>query len=64
VGSRKGGGPQSSVQNPKVMQAIEQHFENGTWRTAAEARHWLESEKGIKLSLSGMYYWLDRAPGS
>jgi len=46
------------------MQAIEQHLENGTWRTAAEARHWLESEKGIKLLLSGMYYWLKKLAGA
>ncbi|MCK4563805.1 MAG: IS630 family transposase [Verrucomicrobia bacterium] len=60
----QGGGRKSPVQNPEVIQAIEQHLENGTWRTAAQARQWLDSERGIKLTMPAMYYWLGKLAGA
>ena len=60
----RGGGRPSPIQCPEVQQAIKQHLENATWRTAAEARQWLESEKGIRCSLSNMYYWLGKLAGA
>lgn len=59
----QGGGRPSPIQNPAVQEAIEQHLKNGTWRTASEARHWLESEMGIRRSVSSMYYWLGKLAG-
>jgi transposase len=59
-----GGGRPSPIQNPEVQQAIGQHLENGTWRTATEARQWLESEMGISRSTSNMYYWLGKLAGA
>ena len=60
----RGGGRPSPIQSPEVQRAIEQHLENGTWRTADEARQWLESEMGISRSLSNMYYWLGKLAGA
>ena len=60
----RGGGRPSPIQEPEVQQAIEQHLENGTWRTATEARQWLESEMRISRSMSDMYYWLGKLAGA
>lgn len=60
----QGGGRPSPIQAPEVQQAIEQHLKDGTWRTAVEARQWLESEMGITRSLSDMYYWLGKLAGA
>jgi len=60
----RGGGRPSPMQEPEVQQAIENHLENGTWRTAVEVRQWLESEMGISRSLSNVYYWLGKPAGA
>lgn len=60
----QGGGRPSPMSDPEVQQAIEQHLKEGTWRTAGQAREWLETELDIPRSTSCMKYWLGKLSGA
>ena len=60
----QGGGRPSPIQDQEVRAELEQHLKNGTWRTAAQARQWLEEEKGIPRSVSSLRYWLGKLKGA
>jgi len=60
----QGGGRPGPMSNPKVRQAIQEHLEQGSWRTAAQAREWLEEEMGVDRSVSCMKYWLGKLAGA
>lgn len=60
----KGGGRPSPMKSAEVQEAIEQHLKQGSWRTAAQAREWLETEMDISRSVSCMKYWLGKLTGA
>ena len=60
----QGGGRPSPIHDQEVRAELEQHLEDGTWRTAAQARQWLEEEKGIPRSVSSLRYWLGKLKGA
>jgi len=60
----QGGGRPSPIREAKVQQAITQHLKDGSWRTAAQAKEWMESELKISRSVSCMTYWLGKLSGA
>ena len=60
----QGGGRPSPIQDKEVLDALEEHLRDGTWRTAAEARQWLEEEKGIPRCVSSLRYWMGKLNGA
>ena len=60
----KGGGRPSPVSEPLLLEEIKMKLRNGDWRTAGQAREWLETEKGIKRATSSIYYWLGKLEGA
>ena len=60
----QGGGRPSPVRNPLVLDEIKKKLRAGDWRTAGQAREWLENKQGIKRSTSSVYYWLGKLGGA
>ena len=46
------------------IEALEGVLRDGTYKTAKEIRHWLDTERGIHMSISGVYYWLGKVKAS
>ena len=46
------------------IEALEGVLRDGTYKTAKEIRHWLDTERGIQMSISGVYYWLGKVKAS
>jgi len=60
----RGGGRPSPLSDSHIQDAIKIELENGTWRTASQARDWLKSEHNIERSISDLYYWLGKLAGA
>lgn len=60
LASHQGRGQQPQVAG-KAWRELRQGLARARWRRAKEARAWLEERHHIKLSLSGMRYWLKKA---
>lgn len=46
------------------IEALAGVLRDGTYKTAKEIRHWLDTERGIQMSISGVYYWLGKVKAS
>ncbi len=46
------------------IEALEGVLREGKYKTAKEIRHWLDTERGIEMSISGIYYWLEKVKAS
>ena len=57
-GGRK---PQLDASDIEALQGV---LREGKYKTAKEIRHWLDTERGIEMGLSGVYYWLDKVEAS
>lgn len=60
LASHQGRGQRPRVAG-KAWRELRQGLTRGRWRRAKETRAWLEERHHIKLSLSGMRYWLKKA---
>ncbi len=49
---------------PEAVAEMTQGLKEGRWKRAKEVRVWLESDRGVKISLKGTYYWLGKLGGS
>jgi len=58
----KGTGPQGVV-NAEVAQAFQEKLAEGIWRTAEDARRWLEQEHGVEVKGSNIYHVLKKHGG-
>lgn len=59
---KEGQGAPSQIPQP-VQEAIHAGLANGQWRRARDLQLWLEKEHGLKIELSGVYYYLGKAGG-
>jgi len=46
------------------IEALEEILREGTYKTAKKIQHWLVTERGIEMSISGVYYWLNKVKAS
>jgi transposase len=46
------------------IEALGEVLQEGQYKTAKEIRHWLEQERGIEMSIWGVYYWLKKVKAS
>lgn len=58
----KGNGPKPQVRG-KIADQLREKLAEGQWRTAAEAREWLEKEHGIKMAPNSIYRVLGKCGG-
>jgi len=42
------------------IEALKQGLESGKFKRAKEVKHWLEKERGIPMTIWGVYYWLQK----
>ena len=49
--------------SPDDIDALSQGLLSGRFKRAKEIRQWLKKERGIKMTLSGVYYWLNKLTG-
>jgi transposase len=45
-------------------EALQEGLRQGKWKTAKEIQRWLKRERGIELTVWGVYYWLYQLQGS
>ena len=61
VPDHKGRHPTPSV---RVLMELDEGLVSGRWKSVSEIRTWLAEEHRVKLSLGGVYYWLERLKAS
>lgn len=60
LGRHQGRGRAPQVKG-RAFTELRKGVRRGRWKRALEAQHWLEQRYGLKLSLTGMRYWLKKA---
>ena len=60
---RGNGGGRKGYMTPEVKEAIVEKLREGSFRTAKQFKHWLETDYGINISLKGLYYQLGKLGG-
>lgn len=60
LGRHQGRGRAPQVK-AKALSELRQGLRRGRWKRAKEARAWLETRHGIKLTVGGTRYWLKKA---
>ena len=60
VSRKKPGASSSPMQALSVREQLQQKIDEGAFRTAAQAQHWLRETFGIRLALPTIYYWLKK----
>jgi len=61
---KKGHGGREPQLNDDDIEALRAVLHDGKFKTAKAIRHWLEHERGIMMSIWGVYYWLKKVKGS
>jgi len=46
------------------IEALEGVLREGKYKTAKEIQHWLDTERNVKMSIWGVYYWLKKVKAS
>lgn len=59
---RKYAGKQPTLRSDDI-DALKEVLREGRFKTAKEIAHWLKTQRGIELKLSGVYYWLSKLTG-
>ncbi len=57
-----GGGAPASVQG-HIREELQAGLRKGQWKRAKEIQHWLVERHQVKMSTSGVYYWLGKLGG-
>ena len=56
----KPGAQKSPMQAPQVQEEFQAKLRAGDFRTARQARRWLQERFGIELKVSSIYFWLNK----
>ena len=57
---KRGHGGRKPQLNGEDIEALKAVLGEGRYKTAKEIRHWLATERGIEMSVWGVYYWLKK----
>jgi transposase len=62
LGHRGHGGRRAKL-TAADQEALREGLKEGQWKTARQIQRWLQGERGIRLTVWGVYYWLDGLAG-
>jgi transposase len=57
-----GGGARPALAG-RTLEEFKEGLRTGRWKRAREIQRWLQAERGVKVGLTGVYYWLGKLGG-